>query len=196
MPTKRNTWRNRAAAALAIGLLGAGGAYTTAGAVVYAQAAAAQALLERAFDEAVRTGATVRPWPGADTEVEARITVPRLGVSRIVLATDQGQSLSYGPGHVLGTAVAGDPGLAVYAAHRDTHFDFLGRLRAGDRIEIERADGRRYAFEVTGSQVMRRDGLSFDPEAAEATLALATCWPLDGRVRGPMRYVVRARAVS
>ncbi|WP_164066739.1 sortase domain-containing protein, partial [Serratia marcescens] len=69
----------------------------------------------------------------------------------VALAGDSGQALAFGPGHLPGTPQAGDEGTAVYAAHRDTHFDFLGQVRTGDAIDVLRADGRRVRFIVDGA---------------------------------------------
>lgn len=186
--------RRRLIVATAAAALLAGGAVTSAGAMVYAQAMAAQAAMQQAFDSPV--AGPVRPWAGADSEAAARLTVPRLNISRIVMASDTGQALALGPGHVRGTAQAGQAGLAVYAGHRDTHFAFLSRLRAGDRVVFTERGGRRFTYQVTGARVVRSDGLAMNPNATESELALATCWPLDGHVRGPMRYVVRARLIG
>ncbi len=166
------------------------------GAWIYAKAALAQVLLDRAFAQSVHDGRPVRPWPWADTWPAARIEVPRLGRSEVVLAGASGQALAFGPGHVTGTPQAGEAGTAVYAAHRDTHFAFLGQVRPGDEIRVERADGRIARFRVEGARVARWDASGVDPRAPGRNLVLATCWPLDGRVHGPLRYVVEARALE
>ena len=177
------------AAAVGLALLGQG-------LWIPAKAALAQVLLERAFEQSVATGRPVKPWPWADTWPVARITFPRLHRAVIVLAGASGQALAFGPGHVAGTPDAGDRGTAVYAAHLDTHFALLGRLKTGDEIEVARLDGRRARFRVAGAQVVRWDASGVDPHAPGRALALATCWPLDARTHGPLRYVVWARPWS
>src|SRR5215467_16205794 len=94
------------------------------GAWIHAKALLAQVLLKRAFAETVATGHAVKPWSWADTFPVARIEVPRLNTSVIALAGSSGQALAFGPGHVERTPMAGEPGTAVYSAHRDTHFAF------------------------------------------------------------------------
>jgi sortase A len=173
-------------AALGLALLGQG-------LWIKAKAQLAQVLLARAFAESVATGKPVKPWSWADTWPVARISVPRLGQEALVLASGSGQSLAFGPGHVDGTPAAGQRGTAVYAAHRDTHFAFLGALRPGDVIRVTRNDGTTYSYRVTGADVVRFDDPKIDVHAAGFELALATCWPLDGTLRGPLRYVVHAR---
>ncbi|WP_232631371.1 class GN sortase [Methylobacterium sp. Leaf118] len=157
-----------------------------------AKAALAQGLLERAFARTLAGEGAVRPWPWADTVPVARIVFPRLGEAYVALAGSSGQALAFGPGHVEGTPEAGEPGTAVYAAHRDTQFRSLGRLVPGDAIAVVRRDGRTARFRVTGRRIVRWDASGLDPHAPGRRLVLATCWPLDGLVQGPDRLLVEA----
>ena len=95
------------------------------GAYIHAKALVAQVLLDRAFTKTIATGRATKPWSWADTWPVARIEVRRIHASAIVLAGSSGQALAFGPGHVEGTPDAGEAGVAVYSAHRDTHFSFL-----------------------------------------------------------------------
>lgn len=181
--------------ALAVGGLGL--ALCGQGLWIHAKAALAQVLLERAFDQSVRQGgAPVRPWSWADTWPTARLTFPNQDRRIVVLDGASGQALAFGPGHVAGTPQAGDRGTAVYAAHRDTHFAVLGAVRPGDPILVERADGKVARFEVVGAKVVRWDASGVTPRAPGRGLALATCWPLNAKAHGPLRYVVWARLVG
>ncbi len=166
------------------------------GIYIHVKAIVAQVLLERAFMQSVETGSAVKPWSWADTWPVARVSVPRLGARSIVLEGSSGQALAFGPGRLPGSAVAGEPGTAVYAAHRDTHFAFLGRVEKGDAIVVTRADGREVSFEVTGIGVVSWDQSGIDVHASGRNLVLATCWPLDARTAGPLRYVVHAQMVD
>jgi len=189
-------WRLRCPPALAAAILLGLGGLTLLGQGVYihAKAVLAQVLLESAFADAVRSGEDVKPWSWADTWPVAKVGVPRLGAEAIVLEGSSGQALAFGPGRVAGSAKAGLPGTAVYAAHRDTHFSFLGGMKPGDEIEVTRSDGVVASFTVTGASVVRWDRSGIDPHARGRNLALVTCWPLDARTPGPMRYVVHAVA--
>ena len=164
------------------------------GSYIHAKALLAQVLLERAFTESIATGRETKPWSWADTWPVARIEVKRIHASTIVLAGSSGQALAFGPGHVAGTPEAGEAGTAVYAAHRDTHFAFLGELRPGDRIVVTRRDGQEVRFRVTGADVVRWDRSGIDPHAAGRNLVLSTCWPLDGLTHGQERLLVTAEA--
>ena len=88
--------------------------------------------------------------------------------------------------------MAGEPGTAVYAAHRDTHFAFLRDVRIGDRIEVTRADGLTFSYRVTGMAVVNFDESGIDAAAPGRNLVLATCWPLGALAHGSLRYVVHA----
>jgi sortase A len=163
---------------------------------IRAKAALAQVLLNRAFAAEIAAGRVVKPWPWADTWPAARIEVPRLKARTIVLAGGSGQALAFGPGHLERTPDPGEPGTAVYAAHRDTHFAFLGQIEAGDEIVVTRRDRATVRFRVTGTQVVRWDSSGIDPAAPGRHLALVTCWPLDSALPGPLRFVVYADLVS
>lgn len=163
---------------------------------IHAKALLAQVLLERAFGETLITGQAVKPWSWADTWPVARVSVPRLGAGAIVLAGASGQALAFGPGQVERTPEAGDAGTAVYSAHRDTHFAFLGDVVLGDEIRVTRRDGRNVRFRVTGTAVVRWDASGIDPSSDGRRLALVTCWPLDATWPGSLRYVVYADMVD
>ncbi len=178
---------------VAIVLLGlAGVTLTGQGAYIHAKAMLAQVLLHRAFNATIATGRDVKPWSWADTWPVARIDLPRLGAHAIVLAGSSGQALAFGPGHVEATPAAGEPGVAVYSAHRDTHFRFLKDVAVGDEIRITRRDGQTFAYRVAQTSVVRHDQSGIDPLAPGHHLVLSTCWPLDAVTPGPLRYLVYA----
>ena len=162
------------------------------GAYIHAKALVAQILLERAFEETIATGRETKPWSWADTWPVARIEVNRLHASAIALAGSSGQALAFGPGHVEGTPDAGERGVAVYSAHRDTHFAFLKNIVIGDEINVTRQDGRTFRYRVDTTAVVRFDASGIDPLAGGHELALSTCWPFDALRQGPERYLVHA----
>src|SRR5262245_10084305 len=147
--------RFHVAGAAALGFLGL--VLFGQGAWIHAKAMLAQVLLERAFTEMIMIGKTVKPWSWADTWPVARIEVPRIGARTIVLHGSSGQALAFGPGQVENTPDAGDPGTAIYSAHRDTHFEFLRDVKIGDDIRVTRRDGTKVTFRVTGTSVVRFD---------------------------------------
>jgi sortase A len=162
------------------------------GAYIHAKALVAQILLDRAFAKTIATGQETKPWSWADTWPVARIEVKRLHASAIVLAGSSGQALAFGPGHVERTPDVGERGVAVYSAHRDTHFRFLKDVAIGDEIEVTRRDGRTFRYRVDTTSVVRFDVSGIDPFAGGHELVLSTCWPFDALTQGSERYLVHA----
>ena len=189
-------WCSAAGMAVVIALALGGVILIAQGVYIHAKAMLAQILLESAFSQALATGTPVKPLSWADTWPVARVVVPRLGKSAIVLAGASGQALAFGPGQLERTPEIGDEGTAVYAAHRDTHFAFLADVRVGDDVEVTRRDGKVFRFRVTGASVVRFDHSGIDPYAPGRRLVLSTCWPLNARTQGPLRYVVHAEMIE
>src|SRR6266566_263202 len=166
------------------------------GAYIHAKAFIAQILLQRAFTETIASGRATKPWSWADTWPVARIEVKRLHASAIVLAGSSGQALAFGPGHVELTPDAGERGVAVYSAHRDTHFRFLKDIAIGDEIEITRSDGKTFHYRADAASVVRFDASGIDPLTDRHELVLSTCWPFDVLTAGPERYVLHATMIA
>lgn len=163
---------------------------------IHAKAALAQVLLDRAFAQTLATGQDVKPWSWADTWPVARIDVPRLRATTVVLHGSSGQALAFGPGHVEHTPDAGENGVAVYSAHRDTHFSFLKDVVVGDVVTITRRDGQQFRYRVTGTSVVRFDAPGIDPLGPGKSVVLSTCWPLDAATQGPLRYLVHGEMIE
>ena len=166
------------------------------GVYIHAKALLAQVLLQRAFAETIATGHSIKPWSWADTWPAARIEIKRLHASAIVLAGSSGQALAFGPGHVELTPDAGERGVAVYSAHRDTHFRFLRDVAIGDEIVVTRSNGKIFRFRADASSVVRFDAPGIDPLADGYELVLSTCWPFDAVTPGPMRYLLHATLIG
>jgi sortase A len=166
------------------------------GAYIHAKALLAQVLLQRAFAETIESGHATKPWSWADTWPVARIEIKRLHASAIVLAGSSGQALAFGPGHVELTPDAGERGVAVYSAHRDTHFRFLKNVTIGDEIVITRSDGKAFRYRADASSVARFDAPGIDPLSNGIELVLSTCWPFDAVTPGPMRYLLHATLIE
>lgn len=175
-----------AALALAIAAFADGG-------TIVAKARVGQWLLERAWQRTQATGTATRPWPWADMHPVARLLAPAQHADVIVLSGATGRTLAWGPGHLDGSARAGDAGNAVFTAHRDTHFAFLQHAQVGERIVVEHADGSRADFRVTAMAVVAASALHLRANSDRPTLTLVTCYPFDAIAPNtPWRYVVSA----
>lgn len=179
-------------AALAALLLAVAAWQLASAAWIHAKAALAQHLIAAAWDRA-KTGGTARPWPRADMQPLARLTVPAHGIRLHVLAGTSGRSLAFGPGHVAGTALPGTDGNSVIVAHRDTHFAFLRHLREDEEIAVEDRRGRTIRYRVREVAVVDKHAMRLLDAADSAQLTLITCWPFDAVQPGSaQRYVVIA----
>jgi sortase A len=179
-------------------LLLATGAWQFAqGAWIQAKAWLAQGLIAHAWARTLQGEAMAKPWTWADTWPVAKLSVPRLEVERYVLAGADGQSMAFGPGHVAGTSRPGAPGNSVIGGHRDTHLAFVRRVRLGDAILVERADGARVSYQVVAADVLDRRETWVAKQDGPTRLTLVTCYPFDALgADGPLRYVVVALATG
>ncbi|MGO1461442.1 MAG: class GN sortase [Marinobacter sp.] len=158
------------------------------------KAVMAQELLEVAWAESQARQIETRPWPWADTWPVAKLSMPELGDSMIVLAGVHGESLAFGPGQM--TGVGGAQGATVIAGHRDTHFRPLKQLEPGNELRLQGRNGRWQEYKVRETRVVDSRSEFIDISNLPAdTLLLVTCYPFDSiDAGGPLRYVVEARA--
>ena len=164
------------------------------GAYIHAKAILAQILLEAAWSDTLNGHKEVKPWPWADTWPVGRLTVPRLGISRIVLAGASGSSLAFGPGLFSGMLLSGNRGNTVIAGHRDTHFRFLRDLRPGDIITLQTPDALTHEYHISEVRVVHETATHYLADTEDASLTLVTCYPFDAIVTGgPLRYLVVGR---
>jgi sortase A len=171
----------------------AGGWQFGHGMYIYAKAELAQYLLVSAWEESKQTQQPVKPWPWADTWPVARLRVAKHKVDLIVLAGDSGRTLAFGPGHNFGSVLPGDIGNSIISAHRDTHFEFLKHMSAGDEIIIENQQGITKRFTVSNTHVIDSRDAYIPTDYENAALTLVTCFPFDSiAAGGPLRFVVVA----
>ncbi len=165
------------------------------GLYIKAKAEVAQVLLERAWQKTLHDGKTHKAWPWADAWPVAKLEMPSLGRSQIVLSNASGEALAFGPGHLSGSPLPGGNGTAVIAGHRDTHFSILNGLKNDDTVIITIPDRSRHRYTVGGTKIVHKDYSQIDPHAGRG-VAFVTCYPLDATAKGPMRYVVFASEAS
>jgi sortase A len=181
-------WKSLGLALLLIGALQFGH-----GAWIRAKVWLAQELIAHAWSRTLKGETQVKPWPWADTWPVARLSAPNLGIDRYVLASANGSAIAFGPGHLSGTPVPGEPGNSVIGGHRDTHLAFLKNVKPGDELLVERADGTRIAYRVRDALVLDKRDVWVAKQEGPSRLTLVTCFPFDAlRAGGAQRYVVFA----
>jgi sortase A len=179
--------------AIIVALVAAGVWQAGKGAWIHGKAHLAQLLIASSWQRTLAGETSVRPWPWADTWPVAKLTIPRLGVVRYILAGADGSALAFGPGHAMGTARPGERGNSVIAGHRDTHFDFMRHVRVGDELVIEREDGVTVRYRVGTAEILDRRDIWVMDQAGPSRLTLVTCYPFDALgAGGPQRYVLLA----
>ena len=149
---------------------------------------------------AMRTAFDERPVaPARASRIEGsmigRVEVPRLGVSAIVREGVESGTLRRAVGHVPETALPGEPGNVALAAHRDTHFSPLRRIRRGDRVRIVTADGE-HEYRVAATRIVKPEDVSVLDPTPTPTLTLITCYPFNFVGSAPHRFIVRAEAIT
>jgi sortase A len=175
---------------LGVACLIAGLTLAMAALLIPAKAQLAQFLMARAWSRELATGQPARPWPWADFTPVAKLGFPAQHRSVLALTDASGESLAFGPTLLAASAKPGARGVTVFAAHRDTHFAFLARLKPGDAVEVETRDGA-VTYRITGAEVVRWNASGIHPhDNGQARLALVTCWPLDANFHGSLRYIV------
>ncbi len=179
----------RARHCLAAAIAGLGLLSLSSGIWIKAKAGLAQILLQSAWERTLDGEAQVRPWPWADVWPAAKLEFPRLERTAIALSGTSGEALAFGPGLMHGTAQPGEPGLAVIAAHRDTHFRLLKDVKVGDTVFLTREDGAALSFEIVQTRIVNAAASGLVNEGVSARIALVTCYPFEAGQRGPLRYV-------
>jgi LPXTG-site transpeptidase (sortase) family protein len=124
-----------------------------------------------------------------------RLEIPRLGVLAVVQEGVEDRTLSWAAGHVTGTALPGQHGNVVVAAHRDTLFRRLEGVRAGDALRFVTPEGN-YEYAVTSTEVVAPTRTDVLHPRAPREATLVTCYPFGFVGPAPMRFVVRAASVS
>ena len=189
MPKRVQLGLSLTLATLGLALFG-NGLYTAGKAIM------AQSLMEQAWTKTAQSGDVHLPWSWMDAHPVARLSFEGHERSHIVLNTDSGQALAFGPAVINGTE--GTDMLAI-AAHKNTQFQDLKSLTIGESIKLERPKGEALIYRVTHTKILdsRVEGVAIEAEAdTPSRLALVTCYPFDAvSFNGPFRYVVYAQKV-
>ena len=145
---------------------------------------------------ATPTAASVMLAPPAVTQgLFGRLSIPRLGLSAIVVEGASNANLRRAAGHIAGTALPGGPGNVGISGHRDTFFRPLRSIRLGDTITLTTPLGE-YRYRVVSTKVVAPNDVTvLDPGHLEI-LTLVTCYPFYFIGPAPNRFIVRAERVG
>ncbi len=159
------------------------------------KAETAQWLLESAWQKSLQKNNKhpVKPWSWADTWPVLKLELPSIELSNVVLKDTSGQSLAFGPGLMTPQILPGDHGNSFIAAHRDTHFKQLVKLKENELVIITNRLGKKLAFKIDSIQII--DSRIEQPitDTHERRITLVTCYSTGSNETGtPLRYLVSA----
>jgi sortase A len=123
-----------------------------------------------------------------------RIEIPRIGVSVVVVEGITPRTLKLAAGHIPGTAFPGEPGNAGIAAHRDTFFRNLRKIKTGDTIVVTALYGS-FRYSVDSARIVKTTDVGALDDSSAPSLTLVTCYPFYYVGPAPKRFIVRARQI-
>jgi sortase A len=126
----------------------------------------------------------------ADGQPLARIRVPSIGFSAIVLEGTDGRILAGGPGHLDGSAYPGEPDNVVIS-NREAFSQSWSNLRTGQDIVME-TDYGTFTYRVTGLKIVNPDDKKITAPSGRPTLTFLVSSPLWAGSLAPQRYAVLA----
>lgn len=125
----------------------------------------------------------------------AELSIPRVGLSAIVLHGSDEHTLRRGVGHIENTPLPGEAGNVALAGHRDSFFRPLKNVQVGDDIVLATPEDRVH-YRVSSTSVVSSREVSVIAPTKNATLTLVTCYPFWFIGQAPDRFVVRATRVD
>jgi sortase A len=132
---------------------------------------------------------------GTPVHALARLEIPDVDLSVMVLEGSDDTTLDRAVGHIEGTARPGEPGNLGIAGHRDGYFRALRHVEKGDQLTLTTLDGVAH-YEVEKISVVDPARIDVLAPTKVATLTLVTCYPFYHLGDAPWRYVVTAKRVS
>lgn len=127
-------------------------------------------------------------------DMVGELSIPRIGLSAVILEGDDDKTLRLAIGHIPGTAFPNSAGTVGLAAHRDTFFRHLGNLRKNDVLLFETREGT-FRYRVTATAIVHPEQVEVLRPTDRKTLSLVTCYPFHFVGPAPQRFVVTASQI-
>ncbi len=147
--------------------------------------------LEQERNSTVRSSTVFKHENPVEGSAVARLAIPRLGLTSIVVEGVGEQELSLAPGHIPGTALPGEAGNVAIAGHRDTFFRPLRFIRLNDTINVT-TDRGEDQYRVVSTNIVAAGDIQVLYPTGRDTLTLVTCYPFVYVGPAPSRFIVRA----
>ena len=121
----------------------------------------------------------------------ANLTIPRIGLSTVVVEGVEDGDLKLAPGHIPGTALPGEPG-NVGSLDTETHFSGrCGLIHKDDVIALTTPHEEDH-YRVVSTGIVDPDDVGVLYPTSRDTLTLVTCYPFYYVGAAPKRFIVRA----
>jgi sortase A len=120
-----------------------------------------------------------------DGQPYAKLKIPSVGISKVVVEGTTREDLHKGPGHISTSNLAGQPGTFAISGHRTTYggpFSNLDRMKAGDHIIVETRRAT-YTYRMTHRRIVLPtdvgvlDDVRGPNGKLKPTIVLTTCNP-------------------
>lgn len=132
------------------------------------------------------------PKPGA---LLGSISIPRVGVSSVIVEGTDNRTLALSVGHIPGTAVPGRGGNVALAGHRDSFFRGLRNIRQHDDILLTDSRGTEL-YQVESTRIVAPEDVDVLADVGRPLLTLVTCYPFYYIGAAPKRFIVQAHRVG
>ena len=152
----------------------------------YMKGICAQLMLERAWDLTKRTGHSSKAWSWADTLPVAKLEIPSIKLSQIVLDGEVNEALAFGPALIESSLESKNK---VIAGHRDSFFKNLGSLKEGDIVELELLESN-IKYRVTSTSITEPEDVRWLDSRSGESITLITCYPFNYIGDAPLRFIV------
>lgn len=179
---------------LVVLLLTGGGYFSYQGLKIEIKAKVAQVLLQRAWNQTLKTGQNYQPWSSFDGAPIMRLAIPQHNINQIVLKGTSGQALAFGPTFHEESFLPQEKKITIISSHRDSHGVFIKKLQLGEEIKIQDADNHWHTYTIDDFFVINVQKEKITMDSNEDRLLLITCYPFDAIRSGtPLRYIVSAK---
>ena len=164
---------------------------------IQAKGLVGQMLLETAWQASIGNKDVKKPWPWADTWPVAKLTIPTLEKSFVVLEGVSGEAMAFGPGRIEQLSNTAKSGVYGIGGHRDSHLSFLKHLPLNSDLQLQTIDGQQTLYRITNTFVADSAQEKLMISNTEHALILITCFPFNAsQTGGTMRYVAIAEPVA
>ena len=172
-------------------LLLGGGYFSYQAIKIDLKAQVAQILLNHAWQQSLKNGEGVQPWPSFDGRPIFKLEIVKHQISQIVLDGTSGQSLAFGPAFHQESFLPSSNKITAISSHRDSHGEYIKNLEIGDILKLQDLDNNWHTYKIEEFFIVNvQEEININKKSR---LLLITCYPFDALLSGtPLRYIVSA----